>query len=110
MLHTKFQVHQPVSSWEDFESLLAYMGMAAILVMWQKPYASIPWRLRMKYGFNRTSVFEEKKFENVDKGLWMTLIFDIHKGSCTNLVDCMYQVSEKSIVLPKHKEPNLTLP
>ena len=34
MLHTKFQVHWPFGSREeDFGSFLAYMGMAAILVM-----------------------------------------------------------------------------
>ena len=35
MLHTEFQVHRPFGSREeDFESFfLAYMGMAAILVM-----------------------------------------------------------------------------
>ena len=73
MLHTKFQVHRPFGSREeDFESLLLY-GMAAILIMWQLLnhcthfHSSIPWRLHVKYGFNRFSVFfEEKKFENVE--------------------------------------------
>ena len=65
------------------------------------------------YGFNRSSVFlgkEALKYwirVTLDQSQWMTLTFDIHEGSCTNLVDCIYQlwyhwlfVSEKSIVLP----------
>ena len=38
MLHTKFQGHQPFGSGEDVLSLLPYMGMAAILVMWPGPF------------------------------------------------------------------------
>ena len=41
-----------------FEGLLPYMGMAATLVMWPGPLRTnfrspIPWRLHMKFGFNR---------------------------------------------------------
>ena len=33
MLHTKFRGNRPAGSGEDFEGVLPYMGMAAILVM-----------------------------------------------------------------------------
>ena len=39
MIHTKFQGHRPFGSREeDFLRFLAYMGMAAILVMWPGPF------------------------------------------------------------------------
>ena len=52
----------------------------------------------------------------LDEGQWMTLSFDIHKGSCTHLVDCIYQllisqttiVSEKFIVLPFSHTKNIS--
>ena len=42
-------------------------------------------------------VIEEKKLKNtesrdLDQGQWMISTFDIHKGSCTNLADCIYQL------------------
>ena len=49
----------------------------------------------------------------LDQGQWMILTFDIHIGSCTDLVNSIYQlwhyknitVSEKSTVLPfSHKK------
>ena len=33
MLHAKFHGNRPAGSGEDFEGVLPYMGMAAILVM-----------------------------------------------------------------------------
>ena len=33
MLHTKFRGNRPAGSGEDFKGFLAYVGMAAILVM-----------------------------------------------------------------------------
>ena len=41
MLHTKFQGHRPSGSGEDFKGFLPYMGLAAILVVWQKYFAYI---------------------------------------------------------------------
>ena len=39
MLHTKFQGHWSIGSGEeDFLRFLPYMGMAAMLVMWPKPF------------------------------------------------------------------------
>ena len=52
----------------------------------------------------------------------MTLTLDIHKGSCTNLVDCIYQLCYHRLKqclkyplfyrfpIQKHKGPNLTIP
>ena len=39
MLHTKFQGHWSIASGEEeFLRFLPYMGMAAMLVMWPKPF------------------------------------------------------------------------
>ena len=39
MLHTKFQGHRSIGSGEeDFLRFLPYMGMAAMLVMWPRPF------------------------------------------------------------------------
>ena len=39
MLYTKFQGHWSIGSGEeDFLRVLPYMGMAAMLVMWPKPF------------------------------------------------------------------------
>ena len=39
MQHIKFQGHQPFGSKEeDLKTFLSYMGMAAILVMWPRPF------------------------------------------------------------------------
>ena len=38
MLHTKVQGRRPFDSEQDFKGFLPYMGMAAILVMWPKPF------------------------------------------------------------------------
>ena len=103
------------------------MGMGAILVMWLRPFNILSFLhlikapnqiwLWLDQWFNKyvekmfencLVFFEEKKFEKcwiwvtLDKAQWMTLTFDIHKGSCNHLVDCIYQLyntSEKSIVL-----------
>ena len=72
MLYTKFQGHRPLGSEEgDFWKFLQYMGLEAISVIWRGTFKHIlilinPWRLNMKFGFYRPSVFEEKKFENVE--------------------------------------------
>ena len=53
---TKFQCHRLFGSREEnFQRFLPYMSMAAILVMWHKPFSSIPWRLHMKFSFNQPS-------------------------------------------------------
>ena len=72
MLHTKLQSHRPFGSGEeDFLRFLAYMDMAAILVMWPRPFeqtfVSPPqggslWNLA-SIG---PVVSEENMFENVD--------------------------------------------
>ena len=42
MLNTKFRGNRPaVSGEEDFDGFLPYIGMAAILVMYQAPYHQI---------------------------------------------------------------------
>ena len=86
-----------------------------------KFHPNIPWRL------NRPSVFWGKEvwkcwiWATLGKGQRMTLTFDIHKGSCTNLVDCIYQLwyrlqhfLKKTLFylfpIQKDKGPNLNLP
>ena len=73
MLHTKFQGHWPIGSGEeDFLRFLPYMGMAAMLVMWPKPFEQVffpkgpggcIWNL-VAIG---PVVSEEKSFEIVDE-------------------------------------------
>ena len=52
----------------------------------------------MKFGFNWPCGFLGKEVWKCwnwvifDDGQWMTLTFDIHTGSCTHLVDCIYQL------------------
>ena len=42
MLHTKFQGHWSIGSGEeDFLRFLPYMGMAAMLVMWPRPFEQL---------------------------------------------------------------------
>ena len=72
MLHTKFQGHRSIGSGEeDFLRFLPYMGMAAILVMWPKPFEQlfVP-RIPGGYIWNLVTigpaVSEEKSFEIVD--------------------------------------------
>ena len=54
--------------------------------------------LLMKFGFNWPSGFRAKEVwkcwirVTLDEGQWMTLTFDIHKGSCTHLVDWIFQL------------------
>ena len=68
------------------------------------------------------AVSEQKNFEvTLDEVQWMTLTFDIHQASCTNLVDWIYQLwyhrQQKFLKNPlfylfpkqKHKGPGLTL-
>ena len=38
MIHAKCQDHGTSGSGEDFLRFLPYMGMAAILVMWPRPF------------------------------------------------------------------------
>ena len=72
MLYTNFQGHWPFgSSEEDFLMFLLYMGMAAILVMWYRPFEQI--FIPLSRGgsiWNLASigreVSKEKKFENVN--------------------------------------------
>ena len=69
MLHTTFQVHWPFSATEDFESLLAYMGMVAILVMWHKPFVFtfiLPSHVGSTLNMASISLvfFEENKFKS----------------------------------------------
>ena len=74
MLHTNFQGHQLF--WfqrRRFFKVLSYIGMAAILVMWHKPFVyslsfPITWRLHMKLGFISLAVSKIKKLENVESG------------------------------------------
>ena len=91
-------------------------------------HSSIPWRLHMKCGFNRPSVSWGKGvwkcwiWVTLDKGQWMILTFDVHKSSCTNLVNCIYKFCYHRLKqflknplfylfpIQKHKGPNLTLP
>ena len=71
MLHTKFQGHRSIGSGEDFLRFLPYMGMAAMLVMWPRPFEQLffpkgpggcIWNL-VAIG---PVVSEEKSFEIVD--------------------------------------------
>ena len=72
MLHTKFQGHWSISSGEeDFLRFLPYMGMAAMLFMWSRPFEQLLfpkgpgvciWNL-VAIG---PVVSEEKSFEIVD--------------------------------------------
>ena len=72
MLHTKFQGHRSSGSGEeDFLRFLPYMGMAAMLVMWPRPFEQLffpkgpggcIWNL-VAIG---PAVSEEKSFEIVD--------------------------------------------
>ena len=72
MLHTKFQGHWSIGSGEeDFLRFLPYMGMAAMLVMWPRPFEQLffpkgpegcIWNL-VAIG---PVVSEEKSFEIVD--------------------------------------------
>ena len=62
MLYTKFQGHQPLAElWRFFTKYGPGNHLG---------HSNIPWRLNMKFGFNRPSVlvflFWEKKFENVE--------------------------------------------
>ena len=72
MLHTKFQGHRSIGSGEeDILRFLPYMGMAAMLVMWPRPFEQLffpkgpggcIWNL-VEIG---PVVSEEKSFEIVD--------------------------------------------
>ena len=72
MLHTKFQViGLSLPETKILEVILARMGIAAILVMWHKPFI-LTFILSSHEGstWNMASIglvfFEEKKFENVE--------------------------------------------
>ena len=72
MLHTKFQGPRSIASGEeDFLRFLPYMGMAAILVMWPKPFEQlfvplIPGGYIWNLFTIGPVVSEEKSFEIVD--------------------------------------------
>ena len=103
MLHTNFQGHWPFGSKEeDFLRFLPYMDMAAILVMWHRPFQQsfIP---LSHGGFIRNlasiglKVSKKRSLKmwirvTLDEGQWMTLTFDIHIGSSTDLVNYIYQL------------------
>ena len=95
MLYTKFQGRRPLSSW--FYGPGSHLGHVTRNI-WTNFHPNSPWRLNMKFGFNRPSVVWGKEvwkcwlWVTLDNGQWITLNIDIHKGSCTNLVDCIYQL------------------
>ena len=77
MLYTKIQAQSLLSSGEDFQEFLPYMGMAAILINGPWPFEQIfnssltegsIWSLK-KIG---PGVSEEKSFKGVDDGRTMT--------------------------------------
>ena len=57
----------------------------------------IPWKIHIKSGFNRLSGFSGKEiwkcwtWVSLVQGQWVTLTFDIHIVSYTDLVNCIYQ-------------------
>ena len=70
MLHTKFQGHWSIGSGEDVSEFLSYMGVAAILVMWPRPFEQLfvpkgPGGC-MKFDYNLPSSFRD--LEIVDGG------------------------------------------
>ena len=92
MLHTNFQGHWPFGSREeDFLKFLPYMGMAAILVMWHRPFEQT-FIAHWGFTWNLASIGLKVSKETLDEGQWMTLTFDIHIGSFTDLVNCVYQL------------------
>ena len=72
MLHTKFQGHWFIGSGEeDFLRFLPYMGMAAMLVMWPRPFEQLffpkgPGGCIWDLVAIRPVLSEEKSFEIVD--------------------------------------------
>ena len=67
MLYTKFKGHRPLGSDEESLYLLLYMGMVMCPGTFEIIFIPIiSWGLHMKFGFNRSAVSEEKKFENVE--------------------------------------------
>ena len=72
MLHTKFHGHWSIGSGEeDFLRFLPYMGMAAMLVMWPRPFEQLffpkgPWGCIWNLLAISPVVSEEKSFEIVD--------------------------------------------
>ena len=131
MLHTNFQGHRLFGSREEdfFKRFLPYMGMTAILVMWPGPFEQtfiLPSHGGSAWNLASISqaISKEKKFENVnlsDLGSRSINDFDIHKGSCSHLDNCIYQFWHHRLqqflknplfyLWPrqKHKRPNLTL-
>ena len=97
MLHINFQGNLSFGSTEEeFFMFLPYLGMADILVIWTGPFEQIfvpqfPWKIHMKFCFNQPSCFSGKALSKcwiqvtLVQGQWMTLTFDIHTGSCTQL-------------------------
>ena len=103
-LYTKFQDHRLLGSEEGFFFQIftiyepgSHLGYVTRNI-WINSHPNIPWRLNTKFGFNWPRVVLGKEVLNcwiwvtLDTGQWMALTFDIHKGSCTNLVNCIYQL------------------
>ena len=97
-----YQLSKSSAFWFQRRRLFKFFtiyGQTAILVMWPGPFEQtfVPpshggsiWNLAS----NGQAVSKEKKFENVESewGQLMALTFDIHTGSCTHLVNCIYQL------------------
>ena len=68
MLHTKFQGHWSIGSGEDLLRFLPYMGMAAMLVMWPRPFEQffLPGGCIWNLVAICPVVSEKKSFEIVD--------------------------------------------
>ena len=72
MLHTKSHGHRPSDFGEDFLRVVPYMGVAAILVMWPRPFEQTFVTPSLGVSIINMSsigpvVSEEKMFENVDR-------------------------------------------
>ena len=109
MLHTKFQGHWSIGSGEeDFLRFLPYMGMAAMLVMWPKPFEQLffpkgpggcIWNL-VAIG---PVVSEEKSFEIVDGRRTDGRTDD---GRTTDDGACLYYKLPRSLRLRWAKNPS----
>ena len=99
-----YQVSKSLASWFRRKIFLKFVTiMYKGMVMWpgtseQIFIPHISWKLHMKFDFNRPSSFWAKQdwkcwiWVTLDEVQWMTLAFDIHNGSCTHLVDWIYQL------------------
>ena len=123
MLLTNFQGHRHIGSREE-ECFMFLPYMAGPFEQTFVP----PFHWDIKFGFNRPSGFSGKEvwkcwiWVTLDQGQWMTLTFDFHIGSCTHLVNCIYQPWHHRLQqflkyslfylfpIQKHKGSNLPLP